>query len=122
MIQPSETVQLRTAGEWSFQAERRYEAANAHIIASLPSGLTVEVDPTGNPFIDDLLVEPIVVRDGLLAIPDSPGLGIELNMDTVDRLRVPTGTTVGDGNYSDFLWGARHLAPPSPYQSIEIDA
>ena len=34
--------------------------ANAHVIASLPNGLTVEVDQTGNPFINDLLVEPIV--------------------------------------------------------------
>lgn len=96
--------------------------ANAHIIASLPNGLTVEVDQTGNPFIDDLLVEPVMVRDGLLAIPDRPGLGIELKMETVDRLRVPAGTTVADGNYSDFLWGAQHLASTGPYQSHQPDA
>ena len=43
-------------------------------------------------------------------------------METVDRLRVPPGTPVADGNYSDFLWGAQHLAPPSPYQPIETSA
>ncbi len=96
--------------------------ANAHVIASLPNGLTVEVDQTGNPFIDDLLVEPIVVRDGLLAIPHRPGLGIELNMATVDRLRVPADTTVADGNYSDFLWGSQHLAISEPYRSLQADA
>ena len=31
--------------------------ANAHLIAALPNGITVEVDQTGNPFIDELLLE-----------------------------------------------------------------
>lgn len=96
--------------------------ANAHVIAALPNGLTVEVDQTGNPFIDDLLVEPVRVRDGLLPLSGRPGLGIELNMETVDRLRVPPGTPVADGNYSDFLWGAEHLAPAPPYVAREEGA
>ena len=33
--------------------------ANAHFVAALPNGLTVEVDQTGNPFIDELLAEPL---------------------------------------------------------------
>ena len=35
-----------------------------------------------------LLQEPIVVVDGEVAIPDTPGLGGTLNMDVVDRYRV----------------------------------
>lgn len=96
--------------------------ANAHVVAALPNGLTVEMDQTGNPFIDELLVEPLQVRDGLLTLSNRPGLGIELDMRTVERLRVPDGTTVADGNYSDFLWGNQHLAPAPPYRTLEPDA
>jgi D-galactarolactone cycloisomerase len=41
---------------------------------------------TGSPFIDDLPVEPWTLdSDGMLAIPDTPGLGVVLNMDAVER-------------------------------------
>jgi D-galactarolactone cycloisomerase len=93
--------------------------ANAHAIAALPNGITVEVDRTGNPFIDELLVEPIVVRDGLLQLSGAPGLGIELNMATVDRLRVQANQPVPDGNYSDMVFGAQHLAFAAPYVALE---
>ena len=90
--------------------------ANAHVVAALPNGLTVEVDRTGNPFIDDLLVEPITVRDGLLKLPTAPGLGVELDQATIDRFAVPAGTPVADGNYSDMVFGAAHLTPAPPYE------
>src|SRR5262249_7673707 len=31
--------------------------ANAHVVAAFPNSITVEVDQTGNPFIDDLLTQ-----------------------------------------------------------------
>ena len=80
--------------------------ANAHLIASLPNGLTVEVDQTGNPLIDDILVEPLAVTEGLLTLPEGPGLGIELDPAAVARLTVLPTATVTDGNYSDFVFGA----------------
>jgi D-galactarolactone cycloisomerase len=41
---------------------------------------------TGSPFIDDLVADPWKVgSDGLLAVPDTPGLGITLNMDAVEK-------------------------------------
>lgn len=41
---------------------------------------------TGSPFIDDLVVEPWRLgSDGLLAVPDTPGLGVTLNMDAVEK-------------------------------------
>ena len=41
---------------------------------------------TGSPFIDDLVAEPWKLgSDGLLAVPDTPGLGIALNMDAVEK-------------------------------------
>jgi L-alanine-DL-glutamate epimerase-like enolase superfamily enzyme len=41
---------------------------------------------TGSPFIDDLVADRWRVgSDGLLAVPDTPGLGITLNMDAVEK-------------------------------------
>lgn len=41
---------------------------------------------TGSPFIDDLVADPWRLgSDGLLAVPDTPGLGIALNMDAVEK-------------------------------------
>ena len=81
--------------------------ANAHFVASLPNGLTVEVDQTGNPFIDELLAEPLAIEDGRLLLGDRPGLGIELDMDVVRRLNADYGDRMKDGNYSDLIFGRR---------------
>ena len=41
---------------------------------------------TGSPFIDGLAADPWKLDpDGMLAIPDSPGLGVALNMDAVEK-------------------------------------
>ena len=90
--------------------------ANAHIVASLPHGLTVEVDQTGNPFIEELLAEPLRIEGGYLQLSDAPGLGIELNPAALAKLTVPRGVPVADGNYSDLSFGAEYYAVPPPYR------
>jgi L-alanine-DL-glutamate epimerase-like enolase superfamily enzyme len=90
--------------------------ANAHFVASLPHGLTVEVDQTGNPFIDELLAEPLALQDGLLQLGDRPGLGVDLNMDVVARLNAAYGDLMQDGNYSDLIFGRRYAAEAAPYE------
>jgi L-alanine-DL-glutamate epimerase-like enolase superfamily enzyme len=41
---------------------------------------------TGSPFIDDLVAVPWKLdADGMLPIPDSPGLGVSLNLDAVEK-------------------------------------
>ena len=41
---------------------------------------------TGSPFIDELSSQPWVLdSEGMLRIPDGPGLGVPLNMDAVER-------------------------------------
>lgn len=79
--------------------------ANAHVVAAALSGFTVEVDRTGNPFVDDLLTEPLVVREGRLWLSDRPGLGIDLDESAVRDLTLGPGTPLPDGNYSDLLFG-----------------
>lgn len=89
--------------------------ANAHVIAALPNSLTVEIDQTGNPFIDKLLVEPLVIQDGLLRLPEKPGLGIELQEEVLRKLTLPENQFIPNGNYSDLIFGAENLSVPPPY-------
>lgn len=63
--------------------------ANMHLIASIPNGGLLECDQNPNPLRTDLLETPVVVdSDGVVSVPDEPGLGIRLNQDTVERYRV----------------------------------
>ena len=40
----------------------------------------------GSPFIDDIVADPWRLdADGMLAIPDSPGLGLKLNRDALAK-------------------------------------
>jgi D-galactarolactone cycloisomerase len=88
--------------------------ANAHVVASLAKGITVEVDQTGNPFIEELLAEPLNVEDGRMLLGDAPGLGVELDDATVSRLSAAYGDSMADGNYSDLIFGQDYytVAPP----------
>lgn len=89
--------------------------ANAHVVAGLPHGLTVEVDQTGNPFVEELLVEPLQVIDGMLQLSQRPGLGIELNQATLDRYRLRDPQLIPDGHYSDMVFGKAWFKPAGPY-------
>jgi D-galactarolactone cycloisomerase len=91
--------------------------ANAHFVAAMPNGLTIEVDQTGNPFIEDLLSEPLRIEDGLLRLPDAPGLGIELNETALQKLSLPRVQPIPDGNYSDLIFGREYFTAAPPYQT-----
>jgi len=90
--------------------------ANAHVVAALRHGFVVEVDQTGNLFVEELLTEPLDITDGVLRLSDRPGLGIELDETTLARLRVPTDQTMVEGNYSDLVFGGRHYDEAPPYE------
>jgi D-galactarolactone cycloisomerase len=90
--------------------------ANAHFVASLPNGLTVEVDQTGNPFIEELLDEPLRIADGKLQLGDAPGLGIELDETVVSRLAAEYGDSMKDGNYSDLIFGKEYYTVAAPFE------
>jgi L-alanine-DL-glutamate epimerase-like enolase superfamily enzyme len=64
-------------------------AASLHFIASIPNGLVLEFDQNPNGLRDELLKEPIRIEsDGTIALPERPGLGIELDLRAVERYRV----------------------------------
>ena len=48
-------------------------------------------------------------------MPQGPGLGIELNEDTVEEYTFPRGTPIPEGNYADMVFGQHHYAPARPY-------
>jgi len=62
--------------------------ANMHLIASIPNGNILELDRNVYPLRDELTTEPIEIIDGFVRLPNKPGLGIELNEDTVKKYQI----------------------------------
>lgn len=92
---------------------------NAHVVAAMPNGITVEVDQTGNPFIEDLLIEPLQIKDGYLQISRAPGLGIELNTRVIAKYRLPDSSRIPDGSYSDMAFGKNYSQLTNAYQEVK---
>lgn len=60
-------------------------AADLHLAAAFPTTDLVEYI-TGSPYIDELVAGGWQLdADGMLAIPDTPGLGVEVDLDAVER-------------------------------------
>lgn len=61
-------------------------AADLQLVAALPVATYVEYI-TPSPYIEDILKTPFILdKDGMLAIPSTPGLGIELNYPALERM------------------------------------
>jgi len=63
-------------------------ATDLHITAALPTANWVEYI-TPSPLVDHLTTKPFVIKDGFLEIPDTPGLGIEPDMEKVKYYSTP---------------------------------
>ncbi len=60
-------------------------AADLHLTAALPVARYVEY-LTPSPYIDEIITEPFQAdAEGMLTVPDKPGLGIELNKEALKR-------------------------------------
>jgi L-alanine-DL-glutamate epimerase-like enolase superfamily enzyme len=60
-------------------------AADLHLASAIPNTRFVEY-LTGSPFIDEIVQVPWRIdAEGFLAIPDTPGLGLKLDLDAVKR-------------------------------------
>ena len=64
--------------------------ASAHVCASIPNFLALEWHAASVPFFDELLVggSPVIV-EGYVALPDSPGIGADLDLDVARRYARP---------------------------------
>jgi L-alanine-DL-glutamate epimerase-like enolase superfamily enzyme len=63
-------------------------AATLHFVCFLSRETYIEFNVSEDPVSRDLVTEPLRLRDGLVTLPPGPGLGVELDRDTVDALRV----------------------------------
>ncbi|MDH4344864.1 MAG: mandelate racemase/muconate lactonizing enzyme family protein [Thermoleophilia bacterium] len=65
------------------------KAASLHVNAVLPEALYQEYCVAGTPINTELTVQRLPIEaDGCVAVPSAPGLGIDLDLDVVERFRV----------------------------------
>jgi len=64
-------------------------AASLHFVATLDRPTWSEFSVADSTLVNGILQEPFRLRDGRLAVPTGPGLGIELDEDLIDRFRAP---------------------------------
>jgi len=65
--------------------------ASLHLAASSPKGFLLEFKQEPNPLVTDLSKHPFTIEKGALKVPDAPGLGIDINLDIVEKYRVQPG-------------------------------
>jgi len=53
--------------------------AGLHLCAASPASFTIEYSCGANPMIHDLITDSVAARDGMIAIPDGPGLGFSIS-------------------------------------------
>jgi galactonate dehydratase len=88
-------------------------AVAAHVCASTPNFMIQEVfEDYDVDWKTDLLVDPVRIEDGFLHVPEGPGLGVELDLDTVDTHRY-TGENVDGLNLFESGWESRAMADDS---------
>jgi len=80
-------------------------AAAAHLALAIPNFLILEFVRSA-PYRDRVLKEPWAVRDGYLEVPESPGLGVDLDEDALAAsparpVGVPMGPWAADGSVAD---------------------
>jgi D-galactarolactone cycloisomerase len=54
----------------------------------IPAPTLVEYDVGDNPLRDQVLTRPLRPVNGRIAVPEAPGLGIDLDRDALQRFRV----------------------------------
>lgn len=72
-------------------------AASIHIVSLIPEPTLmpgvgtpmVEFDTTENPFASGLIRKPLPLVDGCFEVPNTPGLGLDINLDAIRALEVP---------------------------------
>lgn len=72
--------------------------AGVHLCAATPNFLALEWHAASVPFFDELVKgrEGPLIQDGKIAVPDAPGLGIQLDEDVAYKYRKPSEKFFGD--------------------------
>lgn len=61
--------------------------ASLHLAGAFSGTSWIELDVRDNPLRSNLLQEPLALRDGCLQVPKGHGLGVDLNAETMQKLR-----------------------------------
>lgn len=64
-------------------------AAGLHVAAACPAGFILEYSLGANPLLHELADEKFTVNNGMIEIPDRPGLGVTIDEAFVRRYAVP---------------------------------
>ncbi|WP_322988430.1 mandelate racemase/muconate lactonizing enzyme family protein [Hoeflea sp.] len=64
--------------------------AGLHVCAASPASFTVEFSLGANPMIHDIIEDTVQARDGMIEIPEKPGLGFTMNEAILQRYARPT--------------------------------
>jgi len=64
-------------------------AASLHANAALPRSLFLEYNVSSGPMLRDIIENPVKMdADGMITVPEAPGLGIEVNEKAIEKYRV----------------------------------
>jgi len=63
-------------------------AASIQMVAAIPNAPFLEFTVTESPLRKHLVVEPFVMKDGYVEVPQRPGLGVSLNPDIIKKYGV----------------------------------
>lgn len=60
-------------------------AASLHLLAAIPNALILEYCVESNVMRDNLVRNPIRLKNGSAAVPEEPGLGVQINWDEAEK-------------------------------------
>lgn len=63
-------------------------AASLHLNAFQRRAVFIEFNTSQGPLSRELVKNPLRMQDGYLAVPDAPGLGVEVNHDVIEKYRI----------------------------------
>ena len=66
--------------------------AHLHLLSAIPNALICEFQQVANPLREELMNEPLKMVDGELLIPNTPGLGIHLDDEIINKYPYKPGT------------------------------
>ena len=95
--------------------------ANVHCAAAIDNFIGLEMHSVDNPWWDDLVnfETKKIINNGFVKVPESPGLGITLNEDAVEKhLNVKPGGWAGQGNAMD-IYPAGAFEPTDEWDKLD---
>ncbi len=60
-------------------------AAHLHLLSAIPNALVCEYQQIVNPLREELLLEPLKIENGAVKVPDTPGLGVFINDEIIEK-------------------------------------